>query len=254
MYDVPVVLRYRCETVTVTGPTASDVAIEQARRFANWRTQRDTEVRGLGPDWTMTWRADGASYARYDLPAADSVGANREELLLLVRAGMVMTITVRYPKGALDLVSLASMRGFVWATALWEPTPIAQSPWPQSAFLDARVAATLVPGRHEQSAHLAQRMMLPRSEQDKLEPALLAMIEGKGRPTLAPKEDPFDVPAPPWAPITHEQLMTHHHAITAALPHPELRLFLEGTFPHVRTAHDLRGVALMLGRAVKTPT
>jgi len=254
MYDVPVAVRYRCEAQTVSGATANDVAVESARKFANWRTQRETEVRALGSDWTMTWRADGAAYARYDLPGPDASGANREELIFLVRAGMTMNITVRYPKGALDLVSLASMRSFVWSTALWEPTPMAQSPWPQSAFLDARVAATLVPGRHEQSAHLAARMQVPRSEQDRLEPSLLAMIEGKGRATIAPADDPFDVPAPPWSPMTHEHLMTHHHALTAALPHPELRLFLEGTFPHVRTAHDLRGVALMLGRAVKTPT
>ena len=87
-----------------------------------------------------------------------------------------------------------------------------------------------------------------------LDPDILAMIEGKGRATIEPSEDPFDIPAAPWAPVTHEMLQTHANTLTSALPHPELRLFLDGTFPHVRTVHDLRGVALMLGRAVKTQT
>jgi hypothetical protein len=254
MYDVPASVRYRCEGQTVGGATATDVAVESAKRFAQWRAQKEIAVRPAGPDWCMTWRADGGASARYDLPAPDSTGANREELILLVRAGMVMQVTLRYPKNGVDLVTLASLRGMLWATILWEAVGMAQSPWPQSAFLEPRAAATLVPGRHEQSAHLGARMAIPRADQNRLEPALLGMIEGKGRPTVQPTEDPIEIPAAPWAPATHEMLAAHHNALATALPHPELRLFLDGTFPHVRTAHDLRGVALMLGRAVKTQT
>jgi hypothetical protein len=252
MYDVPLAIRYRCEGQAVGGATATDVAVESGKRFAQWRAQKPIELKPVSSEWCMTWRADGGAWARYDLPAPDSTGANREDLILLVRAGMVMHVTMRFPKNGVDLVTLASLRGFMWSTILWEPVGMTQSPWPASAFLEPRVAATLVPGRHEQSAHLGARMQIPRADQNRLEPALLGMIEGKGRTTIEPSEDPFDVPAAPWAPATHEMLTAHANALCTALPHPELRLFLDGTLPHVRTVHDLRGVALMLGRAVKT--
>lgn len=253
LYDAPAALRYRCEALTVSGASAADVAVETARRFASWRAQRAVEPQAAGPDWCVTWRADGGAHARYDLPAPDSTGANREELVLLVRAGMAMHVTIRYAKRALDLVTLASLRAMTWATMLWEPMGMVQSPWPPSAFLEPRVAATLVPGRHEQSARLGASLAVPRAEQDRLEPYVLAMIEGKGRATVAPADDPFDVPAAPWAIVTPEMLGAHHAALGGALPHPELRAFLDATFRDVRTAHDLRGVALMLGRAIRSP-
>jgi hypothetical protein len=251
MYDLPVALRYRCEAAAFTAPSATDLAVEAARRFANWRSQREIEVKAV-PDWYPTWRVDGAAQCRYDLAVPDSIGANREELVVLVRAGMVMHVTLRYPKGALDFVTHASMRSFVWGTMLWEPAGQNRSPWPQSTFLEPRVATTLSPGRHEQSAQLAARLGPMRPDPKMVDPVLLGMIEANGRSVVDPTDPTFEAAAPPWMPVPPEHLTIHRATLLEMMPHQELALFLDATLPQVRTAHDLRGVALMLGRALKS--
>lgn len=251
LYDLPVAIRYRCEAAAFSATSATELALEAARRFANWRAQREVEVKAA-PEWHATWRVDGAAHARYDLAVADAIGANREELVVLVRAGMVMHVTIRYPKGALDFVTHASLRSFLWGTLLWEPAGQGGSPWPQSTFLEPRVATTLVPGRHEQSVELAARLGPTRPDAQRVDPVLLGMIEANGRPVLDPTDPTFEAASPPWMPVPPEQLAIHRATLLEMMPHPELGAFLDATLPQVRTAHDLRGVALMLGRALKS--
>lgn len=250
MYDLPVALRYRCETAAFSAPSATDLAVEAARRFGAWRAQREVDAKPV-PDWYPTWRVDGAAHARYDLAQPDATGANREELILLVRAGMVMHVTVRYPKGTLDFVTHASLRSFLWGSMVWEPAGPNQCPWPQSTFLEPRVATTLSPGRQDQCAQLQARLGPMRPDPKMVDPVLLGMIEANGRSVVDPSDPTFEAASPPWMPVQPQHLTMHRTTLLEMMPHQELAVFLDATLPQVRTAHDLRGVALMLGRALK---
>src|SRR5205085_8865045 len=54
----------------------------------------------------------------------------------------------------------------------------------------------------------------------------------------------------PWVPLAPEAIEGHRHALLAATRLPAIHAFVQNALVDVRTAHDLRGMAVMLGRAI----
>ena len=51
--------------------------------------------------------------------------------------------------------------------------------------------------------------------------------------------------------LGRDLLDAHRRARLAGARHPALRAFIEAAFAEVTTCHDLRGMAVMLGRAIE---
>lgn len=240
LQDAPIAVRYRYEAPQLAAATAGDLAGRTAEAYARARVapaSRGPGVERVAPAWLAKWGVEGAARAEYDLTAPDAAGADHEELLVLVRAGGVMLVTTRWPRGAVDAATLALFRSAAEATLVWDARrwQSASGLWPESSFLQPRVVATLWPGREEQLAWLAREARFEDAEREAVTTAVDDVLRNAGAP---------------WAGLDAAAWSAHRDRLLGALVQPAARAFVEGAFGEVRTAQDLRGLAAMLGRAV----
>jgi hypothetical protein len=149
-------------------------------------------------------------------------------------------VSYRYARSELHWVARAFFVSAANACLSWDAArlrSIAQI-WPQSSFLEPGLHASLLPQRLAEVPHLTAQMGLAAHEQGALESALAAILESD---------------EPPWAVLDSNALGAHVAQLSSVSASPGLRAVVERQMYGVRTMHDLRGLALQLGRAMEAP-
>lgn len=248
LQDAAVTVRYKLEPPSVRAPSAAELARLTAERFACWRAQAPVNVEHANPTWLLAWGAEAAAVATYDVaqaagstpppPSAPRSDAPREDLFVLVRQGMVYVVTWTYPRGFVDDPAYASFASVAEATMVWDPLRWEQRGriWPESAFVGPGIHAQPKP-KHNESARWLARVPLHDDERARVLAVLAGVVGNAGAP---------------WVELRPDTLEAHRSAVLSCVRHPELRTFVNGAFSDVRTAHDLRGLAVLLGRALDT--
>jgi len=238
--DLPITVRYRLEGPAFAATSAADLAGRTAEEHARRRARTGTSpgVELVHPGWLGAWATEAAARASYDLAYVDPMGADREDLFILVRSGSVMRVTVRYPNAAVDVVTRSLFLSAFEATLSFHPERWHQvhALWPESSFLEPRVIPTLRPAREEQVRGLTPMLRVGEAERTSIFRALDEALKNAGAPWLA-------LDAASWN--------RHRDALLGPVADPRLRAAIEAGFGEVRTAHDLRGLALVAGRAVE---
>jgi hypothetical protein len=237
-WELPAWVRYRLERPAVPARTAMELAMLQSANAASQRAGRPIAARPARPEQLAMWGAEGAAFVAFDLPRPDAQAADVEETLVLVRAGHVMNVALRYAKAKLDWVRLASFRAAVEASILWDPAR-GQAPrriWPESTWLEPMAAPVLKPARQQAIPALAPQFALPQAERDALSAVFQQMIV---------------TPFPPWSPIGPPERAWHTDALGRATTSATLRGLFQQGLADVASVHDLRGFALMSGMAMQ---
>jgi hypothetical protein len=232
LQDAPVTIRYRLMPPGFVAPSAVDVAVGTAERHAASRAHAQVKVELADPSWFSTWGVEAAAVARYDL--AD--GASHEDLFVLVRAGLVMTVTWTYPRGFADDPAYAAFASVAEATMVWDETRWEQRGriWPDSAFLGAGLYGAPRP-MYNEAAKAVAASRVPPGERTALIAILSDMVSRAGAP---------------WAVLAPDFAVAQKAALLDVARTPPVRTFVDTAFADVRTGHDLRGFAVVLGRAL----
>lgn len=235
LQDAPITLRYKLEHPSVQASSAGELARLTAERFACWRAQAPVAVEFANPSWLLSWGSEAAAVATYDV----ALGSNlpmREDLFVLVRQGLVYVVTWTYPRGFTDDPAYATFASVAEATMVWDPARWEQRGrvWPESPFVGAGIYAQPKP-RYAEAARWLSGSTLPDDERAHVLGVLSGVVSGAGAP---------------WVELRPDVLERSRSLVLAAFRGPELQTFVRGALAEVRTAHDLRGLAVLLGRAL----
>lgn len=238
LQDAPIAVRYRVEAPFFAAPTAADLARETAARYASWRAQANVVADRANETWLAAWGVEAAAVAAYDLPPSTAAGTGhgREDLFVLVRHGVVLLVSWTYPRGFVDDPAYASFASVAEATMIWDPMRWEQRGrvWPVGEFLEPGLYGAPKPKYNEAAKELVGTPLLP-EERSRLFTILSGVVSGAGAP---------------WVPLAPELRESNRRAILGAVQNGRVRTFVEEAFADVRTAHDLRGLAIILGRAL----
>ena len=91
--------------------------------------------------------------------------------------------------------------------------------------------------KHERAKALAGAALLP-EEKTRLFAILSGIVSGAGAP---------------WVALSAEMRDTNRRAMLAVVKNGRVRSFIEDAFADVNTAHDLRGLAVILARGLDSP-
>ncbi len=243
LQDAPITVRYRLEPPSFPASSAAELARGTAERFASWRAQSDLgklNVDHANDSWLGAWGVEAAAVAAYDVPPIDPSNAGaallREDLFVLVRHGMVLLVSWTYPRGFVDDPAYATFASVAEATMVWDPNRWEQRGrvWPDGAFLGPGLFGAPKLRFNESAKQLAAASILP-EERSHVLGILSGVVSGAGAP---------------WVPLQPEVIEGNRRAILSAVRNARLRAFIDEAFTEVRTAHDLRGLAVILGRAL----
>ncbi len=232
LQDAPVTVRYALARPAFAAPSAAEAARLAAESHAGRRAQAHVRVDFANPSWLAAWSVEAAAVATYDVAG----GTHREDLFVLAREGLILTVTWTYPRGFVDDPAYAAFASVAEATMVWDRARWEQRGrvWPDSAFWGAGLFARPKP-KHDEGARQVAIAVLPPEERAHLFAVLASVVSGAGAP---------------WVPLAPEVLDGNRRAILGATRSAVVRGFVERAFGDVRTAHDLRGFAVMLGRAL----
>jgi hypothetical protein len=236
LQDVPVAVRYKLERPSFAAATAADLARGTAERFASWRAQANVIVDWANESWLSAWGVEAAAVAAYHVHAVPEA---REDLFVVVRQGLVMLITWTYPKEFVDDPAYATFASVAEATMTWDPARWEQRGrvWPESVFVGPGLhCSPRTPrGKYDELTRgLAGSPFLPEERA-----ALLALLSGIVSSAGAP-----------WVTLTAEARDNHKASIAGVSRNTRLHALLDEAFAEVRTAHDVRGLAVLIGRAI----
>ncbi|MDB4933092.1 MAG: hypothetical protein JWP87_64 [Labilithrix sp.] len=242
LQDAPITLRYSLEPPSFAAASAAELARGTGHRFAAWRAQAQVAVDFANDSWLAAWGVEAAAVAAYDLPesagaaASSGAGGAREDLFVLVRQGMVMVVSWTYPRGFVDDPAYATFASVGEATMVWDPARWEQRGrvWPDSPFLGPGLFGAPRPKYQAIGRELAGAALLP-DERTQVLAILCGVVSGAGAP---------------WVPLLPEVIDGTKRAILAAVRASSIRKFVDEAFTEVRTAHDLRGLAIILGRSL----
>ena len=246
LQDAPITIRYRLEAPSFAASSAAELARGTAERLAQWRAQSPVAVDWANESWLAAWGVEAAVVAAYDVAASGTSRATlgggigtpleREDLFVLVRQGMVMLVSWTYPRGFVDDPAYATFASVGEATMVWDFSRWEQRGrvWPESAFLGAGLFGAPKSKYLELGRLLSSAPILPEERMQVLG-ILSGIVSGAGAP---------------WVPLTVEMIAGNKRALISAVKSARLRALFEEGFREVRTAHDLRGLAIILGRAL----
>mgnify|MGYP000087685795 CR=1 FL=1 len=245
--DAPMGVRFHLGTPTVSAADAQAGARAQLEAFVTTRGGTDIIPREPTIDQKTGWMVEGAMSATYSLAQPDPFGGDREEAVMLVRTMppshhapahlALMTITMRWPSRALDPFRHALLRSAALGTIRWDPTHPQQQPpriWPNSTFLEPGVEGKLKGYRDEQIPKLAPAFAMADVEKQ----ALAQEVE-----KCVTRIDP------PWSAVSRGEIEALVFALSSTNANPLFEPMLRSMLGEVRTMHDVRGVALLIGRA-----
>lgn len=238
LQDAPISIRYRVESPAFAAQSAGELARVMGERYAEWRARTRTPADPANPTWLASWGAEAASVAAYDVPPDPVLGTAhaREDLFVLVRHGMVLLVTWTYPRGFVDDPAYAMFASIAESTMVWDPSRCEQHGrvWPLGEFLGPGLFGAPSPKYNERAKSLAGSSLLP-DEQTRLFAILSGIVSGAGAP---------------WVPLTADIRDTNRRAMLAVVRNGRVRSFIEDAFADVHTAHDLRGLAIILARGL----
>ncbi len=236
LQDAPITIRYRLEAPSFAASSAAELARGTAERFAAWRAQRSVPVDRANDSWIVAWGVEAAAVAAFDLPTAPGSEPSREDVFVLVRQGAVLVVSWTYPRGFIDDPAYATFASVAEATMIWDPARWEQRGrvWPEGAFLGPGLFGAPSVRYKEVAKQLSAAPLLP-GERSQVLGILSGVVSGAGAP---------------WVPLAPEMIDGNKRAILSVVRNGRLRAFVEEAFLEVRTAHDLRGLAIVLGRAL----
>jgi hypothetical protein len=237
LQDAPITLRYRFEPPAVAAPSAMDLARRTGERYAGFRARAEVSVDFANPTWLAVWSVEAAAVAAYDVAGPPGTARLREDLFVLVRDAMVMLVTWTYPRGFIDDPAYATFASIAEATMVWDRNRWGQTGrvWPDSAFLGPGLYGAPNPKHNEAAKQLA---VAPIGDEERahLMSILAGVVSGAGAP---------------WVPLAPPVREAHRRLLVGAVRDARVRAFVSSAFDHVVTAHDLRGLAMMLGRTLE---
>lgn len=236
--DLPVTVRYWLDRPQFQASDAVDYAVKSGQGYAGTRTGGQPPVVPARPDQVALWSVDAAAVASYALPRPDPYGADFEDLVMLVRQATAMAVTFRYPRGMLDWLRQAFFFSAARAGMSWNPHRERGAPrlWPESAFLLPTVNAELNQHKLQVLQQITPALWaLSQPEKEAVSVCLGAMVQ---------REEP------PWAPAAPDVIASHAEALFGCSVSPAYRQIVHQAMSEVRTMHDLRGVSVLLGRAM----
>jgi hypothetical protein len=238
LQDAPITIRYRVEPPAFAAPSAAELARGMAERYAAWRSQGPVQADWANETWLQAWSVEAAAVAAYEIPpnAAAGTGLAREDLFVLVKQGMVLVVSWTYPRGFLDDPAYATFASVAEATMAWDTSRWEQRGrvWPDSVFIGPGLFGVPQPKLNEMAKQLAAAN-IPPGERAQILAILSGVVSGAGAP---------------WVPLAPELIEGNKRAILGAVRNGTVRSFIDAAFADVRTAHDLRGLAIVLGRAL----
>jgi hypothetical protein len=244
LQDAPITIRYRLEPPSFAAASAAELARGTAERYSAWRTGAPVAVDWANDTWLSAWGVEAAAVAAYDIPPSPSPNASpsaggavaREDLFVLVRQGVVMLVSWTYPRGFIDDPAYATFASVGEATMVWDFNRWEQRGrvWPEGSFLGPGLFGAPQPKYVDIGKQLSAAPLLP-EERSRVLSVLAGVVSGAGAP---------------WVPLTPDVVDGNKRAILSALRNGRLRAFVDEAFAEVRTGHDLRGLAIILGRAL----
>jgi hypothetical protein len=236
LQDAPITIRYRLEPPAFPASSAAELARGMAERFATWRAQGAVSVDWANDSWLLAWGVEAAAVAAYDVPAGAGMEILREDLFVLVRQGAVLIVSWTYPRGFVDDPAYATFASVAEATMVWDPTRWEQRGrvWPEGAFLGPGLFGAPSAKYNEIAKQLSTAPLLP-DERTQVLGILSSVVSGAGAP---------------WVPLPREVIDGNKRAVLSVVRNGRLRAFVEEAFLEIHTAHDLRGLAIVLGRAL----
>ncbi|MBX3188407.1 MAG: hypothetical protein KF819_15425 [Labilithrix sp.] len=230
LQDAPITIRYRLEAPAFAAPSAAELAKGMAERYAAWRSQGPVPASAPNDSWLGAWAVEAAAVAAYEVPA----GQMREDLFVLVKQGMVLAVSWTYPRGFIDDPAYATFASVAEATMIWDASRENRGRvWPESPFMGPGLFGAPKPQLNETAKQLGAS--IPPGERAQILAILSGVVSGAGAP---------------WVPLAPAIVEGNKRAILGAVRNATLRGFVEAIFPEIRTAHDLRGIAIVLGRAL----
>lgn len=238
LQDAPITVRYRLTPPGFAAPTAAHLAHMTATRWASLRAGTQIVADMANDSWLAAWSVEAAAVASYDVAISDLPNAQRlhEELFVLVKHGMVLSVSWAYPRGLVEDPAYASFAAIAEATLVWDAARWDQEVvvWPDGPFFGPGLYGRPKP-RHNESAKMLSVVVLEPARRKHLLDIVSGVIINAGAP---------------WVPLPREVVAGYHRALSAAANERQIRAWLDRAFPEVLTAHDLRGLAIMLGKAI----
>lgn len=234
LQDAPITVRYTLAPPAFPAPDALEAVRLTASRYAGWRSNGDVAIDVANPTWLSAWAVEAAAVAAYDIGGRD--GAQREDLFVLAKNRLLLTVTWTYPRGFIHDPAYAAFASVAEATMVWDSTRWEQRGrvWPDSAFIGPGLYGRPRP-KHNDLAKQIAVTPIPPAEAAHLLALLSSIVSSAGAP---------------WVPLSLETIDAHRNSLLAATRVPVVHAFVQTAFVDVRSAHDLRGLAVMLGRAV----
>lgn len=230
LQDAPIAVRYRLEPPTMHASSASELARMTAERYASFRARDGVNADLANQTWLASWGVEGAAVAGYQILG------EREDLFVLAKNGMVLFVTWTCPLSFVDDPAFAAFVAVAEATLVWDPTRWEQRGrvWPQSAFVEPGLKGAPKP-KFSEGAKQIEWSSLDAAERARL----VSMVSGISASAGAP-----------WTVLTQEVREASRRALLGTTAHRDLQTFFDAAFADVVTAQDLRGLAVIVGRAV----
>lgn len=234
LQDAPITVRYTLAPPAFAVPDAIEAVRATAATYAAWRSNTQVAIDHANPTWLAAWGVEAAAVAAYDVGGPN--GTQREDLFVLAKNRLLMTVTWSYPRGFIHDPAYATFASVAEATMVWDSARWEQRGrvWPESAFIGPGLYGRTRP-KHNDLAKQVAVTPIPPAEAAHLLALLSSIVSSAGAP---------------WCPLGPDAIDMHRNSLFAATRVPVIHAFLQTAFADVRTAHDLRGLAVMLGRAV----
>lgn len=233
--ELPVTIRYRLDRPAIPAATAGEYAARAALAYAHHRTTSPPEVRPPQPEQLLLWGVEAAALASYPLRFPDVYGADVEELVVLVRGGTALALTLRFPRVAVDWLRAALLRSAALSNLRWTGEPASAQIWPPSDFLERGLWGALPTHRQVLCTRLAPMLRLSSEEAEEMSRTLSRII---GRPE------------PPWFQLPGHVMAEAVADLARASANPNIAQVVHQGMAEVVTMHDLRGLCILLGQAV----
>ncbi|MGE5184287.1 MAG: hypothetical protein ACM31C_19595 [Acidobacteriota bacterium] len=228
--DAPISIRYR-HTAGAAGNAPLYVETYAANRC---RPEERPRAQAASPEQRSAWGVDAAASTLYALREPDADGGDMEEALVLARGDAVVVLTKRFPRAQTSWIAWTLANSAIAAGICWDPAALAAPPaplWPRSSFLAPGITGALAPGRRDAAARLAARIAAHPASAVRLADGAGALVRGS---------------EPPAHVVTASERAMFETYLADLASDPALGRELSALVAEVETAHDLRGLCLLV--------